>query len=400
MFRLFRRKKKEDAKESVEEEVPVEEVIEGKSVSPATTTSDEFEDQVEETPVFEIKETPFEDKFAHLAHILPESFLEEEPLTEEHIILPFIKNIIENDASFSGFISPQVLSNFTSGETQPREEEYVPSRRELAPASLEERIEGALFSVGRPIHSSELIEDFEEDSPTIKRAIRKLSRKRKRTSAIVVEEISKDRWVMQLNPIFHEFFQSLEPELFLLPDERRVLTEIAYRQPISLALVKKMVTGIGPIRVTEICRKLEENSFVISEERARSIIFTSTPKFAKSFGFDNESRRLKLQMLWRLKRLMGDFEAEEPEELKPEEDEDTSVSSTTMSTPLEQEMGKGSENEIYDDAPPIIDTQSQEGLAPETNEKLLATDINNIEITNTAIKEVADIKLEAKEEEE
>ena len=37
-----------------------------------------------------------------------------------------------------------------------------------------------------------------------------------------------------------------------------MLTEIAYRQPISLALVKKMVTGIGPIKVTEICQKLEK----------------------------------------------------------------------------------------------------------------------------------------------
>ena len=86
-----------------------------------------------------------------------------------------------------------------------------------------------------------------------------------------------------------------------------------------------MVTGIGPIKVTEICQKLEDNGFVLSEKRSRSLIYTSKPKFARSFGFDNESRRLKLQMLWRLKRLMGDFEAEEPEDeedVSPEKEEE------------------------------------------------------------------------------
>ncbi|MHA1992949.1 MAG: SMC-Scp complex subunit ScpB [Candidatus Hodarchaeales archaeon] len=396
MFRLFRRKKKEDTTETVTEKIPVEEVVDDESIIPETTISETIEDSSQEIKAFETKETPFEDKFTQLTHILPESLLEEEFVPEKQIILPFIKKVVEQDSSFSDFISPQILSQISSDETLSREEEYTITRRELPPASLEERIEGALFSVGRPIHSEELIENFEEDSPTIKRAIRRLSRKRKRNSALVIHEISKDRWVMQLNPIFHEFFQPLLPDNFLLPDERRILTEIAYRQPISLAMVKKMVVGIGPIKVTEICKKLEGQNFIISEQRARSLIYTSTPKFAKSFGFDNESRRLKLQMLWRLKRLMGDFE-EEPEDLEEEEEGEVPEMTSTDDLPSESveapEFGdplESSSQEVQAHEETTLQTIDTRGMTVE----------ENVKINEGLIKEVEAIKLEGKSEEE
>ncbi len=386
MFRLFRRRKKEDTKEPVEEKVPTETVVEEKSVIPEVPS---IEEKVEEEQVFETKETPFEDKFAQLTHILPETLLEEEPTTPEQKILPFIQNVIEQGSSFADFMSPQIISKESEGELKLREEEYVITRKELPPASLEERIDGALFSVGRPIHADELIESFEEDSPTVKRAIRKLSRKRQRTSAIVVEEISKDRWVMQLNPIFHEFFQPLLPDQFLLPDERRVLTEIAYRQPISLALVKKMVVGMGPLKINEICKKLEEQSFIVSEQRARSLIFTTTPKFASSFGFDNESRRLKLQMLWRLKRLMGDFEAEEEEEgeeelLETQATTETQPESDTIKPPTD---GEPHEPELEEEQPQVVEEEP-------------LTDSVDANSTDRMIKEVSEIKADILSEEE
>ncbi|MHA1947502.1 MAG: SMC-Scp complex subunit ScpB [Candidatus Hodarchaeales archaeon] len=306
MFRLFRRKKKETPDKQVEEK-------EIKKVTSETEPSDIISEETE--PSFEFKETPFEEKFGQYAKILPESILEaEEREIDQYTMLPFIESLVNQNDSISSFISPQIITRYSSMSSSVSDS-FPLIREELPPISLEERIEGALFAIGRPINISEIIDNFDEDSPTIKRATRRLSRKKKRSSALIIHEISKDRWVLQLNPIFHEFFQPLKPELFLSTSERRVLTEIAYRQPISLALVKKMVTGIGPIKVTEICQKLEENGFVISEKRSRSLIYTSTPKFARAFGFDNESRRLKLQMLWRLKRLMGSFEEEEPEEL-------------------------------------------------------------------------------------
>ena len=310
MFRLFRRKKKETPDKQVEEK-------EIEKVTSKTEHSNIISEEIEtiSEPGFEFKETPFEEKFGQYAKILPESILEtEEREIDQYTMLPFIESLVNQNDSFSSFISPQIIARYSSISSS-ASESFSLIREDLPPVSLEERIEGALFAIGRPIHTSEIIDNFDEDSPTIKRAIRRLSRKKKRSSALIIHEISKDRWVLQLNPIFHEFFQPLKPELFLSTSERRVVTEIAYRQPISLALVKKMVMGIGPIKITEICQKLEDNGFVISEKRSRSLIYTSTPKFAQVFGFDNESRRLKLQMLWRLKRLMGSFEEEEPEEL-------------------------------------------------------------------------------------
>jgi len=187
MFRLFRRKKKTtvDKKEEPSEITPSQEEI-----SPTISEDSEVPDK----PIYEIKEQAFEEKFANLIHLTPEESLDEskllEPVSE---ILPFIQNVLNQNSSFSSFVSPQIITSDSSeAPSQKVIEEYIPHRKELQPISLEERIEGALFSIGRPIHTRELIENFEEDSPTIKRALRKTSRKRRKSSAIVIEEISKE----------------------------------------------------------------------------------------------------------------------------------------------------------------------------------------------------------------
>jgi chromosome segregation and condensation protein ScpB len=211
-----------------------------------------------------------------------------------------------------------------------------------------------MFSIGRPIHTSELIDNLQEESPLLKRTLRRLSKTRKRSAPIILQEISKDRWVLQLNPIYHEFFYSLIPEKFMTQEERRILTEIAYRQPISLAMIKKIVKGIGPIKITEICRYLEKTGYVVSEKKARSLVYTSTPKFANDFGFDDESRRLKLQMLWRLKRLMGDYETEEEEAEEIKEIEEEQIQPTDQEheedqVHKEEEIKEIEEEQIHTD---------------------------------------------------
>jgi chromosome segregation and condensation protein ScpB len=315
MFRLFRRRKKDKKKEEV-----VDKELEPETEAP------EFIGGSQEAHIQSIEhpsptEIPFEERFASIPKIISEPIPELPDTSLEPILefLPFIKTVTEFEDSIFGFISPEILHH------QPEIEEAVPmvsrlTTAELPPITLEERIEGALFSIGRPIHATELIESLQEESPLVKRTLRKVARQRKPTSPIVIEEISKDRWVLQLNPIYHEFFQSIVPEKFITQDERCILTEIAYRQPISLAMVKKIVKKIGPVKITEICHNLEARGYIISEKRARSIVYTSTPKFANDFGFDDESRRLKLQMLWRLKRLMGDVYEEEPDEEELEEE--------------------------------------------------------------------------------
>ena len=323
MFRLFRRRKKDKKKEkSVKEKIESEIAIALQTPEIPEVTPENAQPQVIED--FSTTETPFEERFASIPKVITEPIPEEPEILEPIVdFLPFAKTIVETEVSINGFISPELL------KSQPHTSELATStvsstEAEHVPITLEERIEGALFSVGRPIHTTELIESLQEESPLVKRTLRKVARSRKHTSPIVIEEISKDRWVLQLNPIYHEFFQSLAPERFMTPDERRIITEIAYRQPISLAMVKKIVRKIGPVKITEICRNLEAKGYIVGEKRARSLVYTSTPKFAHDFGFDNESRRLKLQMLWRLKRLMGDYEVEE-EDLEEEIEEETEV---------------------------------------------------------------------------
>ncbi len=324
MFRLFRRGKKDKKKDKIKdksESDSAKKVNDKTDSVPIQTPSDNQIPILEDAPI----DTTYAEKIVSFSktlaestpELIPEKIPEEseafQPITEFPSI---IKAVVESETSIMGFISPELLSQKANGiEAIADTYKHV----ELVPISLEERIEGAMFSIGRPIHTSELIENLQEESPLLKRTLRKLSKTRKRTAPIIFQEISKDRWVLQLNPIYHEFFHSLVPENFMTAEERRIVTEIAYRQPISIAMIKKIVKGIGPIKITEICQYLEKTGYVVSEKKARSLVYTTLPKFANDFGFDDETRRLKLQMLWRLKRLMGDYDAEKEEEEEEEE---------------------------------------------------------------------------------
>lgn len=319
MFRLFRRGKKDKKKKKTEEE-KIQPEVDSSPQPPEITGEYQDNSYIQSTENLTETEIPFEERFATISKIIAEPIPEVPDIVTPILdFLPFAETVAETEISISSFISPELLKPQTEVEPGISSRVGTLAAAELPPITLGERIEGALFSIGRPIHATELIESLQEESPLVKRTLRKISRQGKRTSPIVIEEISKDRWVLQLNPVYHEFFQSLTPERFVTFEERRVITEIAYRQPISLAMVKKMVRKIGPVKITEICRDLEARGYITSEKRARSLVYTSTPKFANDFGFDDESRRLKLQMLWRLKRLMGDLE-EEPEEEELEEE--------------------------------------------------------------------------------
>ncbi|MFX0184658.1 MAG: SMC-Scp complex subunit ScpB [Candidatus Hodarchaeota archaeon] len=375
MFRLFRRRKKEKKQEKTIDEITVTEEL---KISNDLETSPEGDQLISEESSsallkeYSIPETPFEEKFAAIPQIVSETITDEfEPPKLKVDMLPFARAAMESEVSIYGFVSPELLKqpSIESDQLNSVTAEIVLPRIEYPPVSLEERIEGALFSIGRPIHVSELIENFEEESPIIKRSLRKLQRRRKRTSPIVIDEISRDRWVLHLNPIYSELFSPLYPENFMEEDERRIVTEICYRQPISLAMVKKMVPKYSPVRVTEVCKRLEARGYIIGEKKARSLVYTSTPKFAHDFGFDDESRRLKLQMLWRLKRLMGDFEPEEEEE---EEATAAEVEETKVEI-VKEEMA-----EVKLDEEKVIETESEEEVTPA------------IELTNEMELEVTD----------
>ncbi|MFW9778679.1 MAG: SMC-Scp complex subunit ScpB [Candidatus Heimdallarchaeota archaeon] len=379
-------------------------------ISPLTSSLPLEEQGTQKLEGYAVEETPFEEHFDLLSKTAPTEIIEEiEPetaLPKPEIIrpldlYPYVEKILDIEASVGGFVSPEMFifkkeEIVLEGEVQEEARPLVPSFR-LPPITLEEKIEGAMFAVGRPVHVSELIENLQIESPVVKRTLRKLQRGRKRTSPIVIDEISKDRWVMQLNPMYYELFSPQMPDRFMENDERKVITEIAYRQPISLAMVKKMVQGIGPVKVTEICNRLEYRGFITSEKRARSLVFTTTPSFAKAFGFDDESRRLKLQMLWRLKRLMGDYDAEEEEEEVTEEVEKEEVDEEVQEKEEEEEEEEAIEEVEKEEVDEEVQAKEEEEEEEEAIEEVEEEEVGETSREEKKILEEIPVKSEDSE---
>ena len=311
LFRLFRRRRKKDPEKDDVAKTDQE------AVQPSLD-----QDVDQSTVPEEIYESGLSEADSDLKSFIDSftTFTEEQ---ENNLTLSM--QIADNQDHIFGFISPEMFIH-PEDELRPHQ---LASIEELKPVTLKELVEGALFSIGRPIRSEELIDHLKEDSATVKRTIRLLSKQRKKNDPIIIHEISKDRWVMQLNPVYEEFF-TLLPESkdnYFKLYERRVLTEIAYRQPISIALLKKIIKGIGPVGITDAIKKFEKLEYITSEKKARSIIYSTTPKFSAAFCLSEESRSLKLQLLWRLKRLAGvkvvsdeEETLDEVEELKVKED--------------------------------------------------------------------------------
>ncbi len=170
----------------------------------------------------------------------------------------------------------------------------------------DELVEAVLFAAGRPLRLEEIVEATELDSTEIKRAITRLKKKLSKNSAFYIKEVSNELWVLQLKSKFRPIAALLREEQPLFSeDELLVLTHIAYRQPISQAVLAKILSyKIDPARVRQIINSLYLKEYVTMEKKARSIILRVTEKFCSEFGFDTDQRRMKIQLIWRLKRQM------------------------------------------------------------------------------------------------
>ena len=166
MFRLFRRRKKEKKDKEIERAVEtISETTDGGSIQPPLDTPPQ--DQTET-----ITEMTQADKIVAFSKSITESIpevsipevLPEKPDMPIIDFWPTIKSIVETETSIQSFISPEIFIQ-ENKVMESTIESYKPV--ELIPISLEERIEGALFSVGRPIHTSELIENLQEESPLV-----------------------------------------------------------------------------------------------------------------------------------------------------------------------------------------------------------------------------------------
>ncbi len=178
--------------------------------------------------------------------------------------------------------------------------------RETPTFNPEELVEAVLFAAGRPLRLEEIVEATELNSTEIKRAITQLKKKLANNSAFYIKEISNELWVLQLKDKFRPIAAFLRDEQSMLSeDELLVLTHIAYRQPISQAVLAKILSyKIDPARVRQLVSNLYLKEYVTMEKKARSVILRTTEKFCREFGFDTDQRRMKIQLIWRLKRRM------------------------------------------------------------------------------------------------
>ena len=166
-------------------------------------------------------------------------------------------------------------------------------------------VEAALFLAGRPISELELAEHLGSDRLTVRWALRRVKRQlQEQNSALEILNPTKDRWVLQLCEEFsrglYDYIEQFIPkEAMLSREEIDTLTEIAYRQPITSALLVKIV---GRPTIYDNIRSLHEKGFIILEKQERTNLLRTSAKFADIYGFDTQMRNLKIQLVWRLKK--------------------------------------------------------------------------------------------------
>lgn len=166
-------------------------------------------------------------------------------------------------------------------------------------------VEAALFLAGRPIGELELAEALDSDRLTVRWALRRVKRSlNEQNSALEVLNPTKDRWVLQLCEEFsrrlYDYIEQFIPkEAMLSGEEIDTLTMIAYRQPITSALLVKIA---GRPTIYESIKSLHEKGFITIEKQERTNLLKTSKKFADIYGFDTEMRNLKIQLVWRLKK--------------------------------------------------------------------------------------------------
>jgi len=170
-------------------------------------------------------------------------------------------------------------------------------------------IEALLFEIGKPLKEAEIVEllydKFKADRLRIRWGLRKVMRALEaQNSSIQLINPTKDFWSFQLNRNLPDDFLSkiekfIPEEEFISKRETQFLTEIAYRQPVSTTEILRILGADG----YEYIRSLEAKDLIYLTKEGQSNILRTTTKFAQLFGFDPELRSLKIQLVWRLKKL-------------------------------------------------------------------------------------------------
>lgn len=172
-------------------------------------------------------------------------------------------------------------------------------------------VEAVLFDSGKPIKESDLVAYFEKfdnfkgiDKNKIRWALRKIAKGLDENKSVIqLLNPTKDFWSYQLNSNLPD--EIIEKIADFLPiqleyESAKLLTRIAYRQPVKSSELSKLMEK----SVISDLKELEEEGLISLEKEKQTYICTTTDKFAELYGFDTELRSLKLELIWRLKKRM------------------------------------------------------------------------------------------------
>ena len=178
-------------------------------------------------------------------------------------------------------------------------------------------LEALFFASGRPLSVTRVANEFGWEPKEVREMVRELAKKLKKIKAeLQLLEVQRDRWVLHLPLETYppEFTEILDDILLEYPkksihDEniRKVLTHIAFYQPVSKAKLWKMISQDNP-KDTEswlTIQKLEEILGILIQEgfvrlSGNPLQYKTTRVFADEFGFDSVRLKLKQQLVKRV----------------------------------------------------------------------------------------------------
>jgi segregation and condensation protein B len=180
-------------------------------------------------------------------------------------------------------------------------------------------IEAALYAAGRPLSIEQIaeivkIENLDRVDELVKQLVQEYG---ERGSALEIVALPGNKYALQLKANYSGKIASIASHGLLSLGELKTLAYIALKQPVEQAKVARMRGSHSYKHI----KRLEELGFLKFEKTSRTKTLQTTEMFADYFGFEHETRRLKQQLRWRIRKegVQTQLDAPPPEPFDEEE---------------------------------------------------------------------------------
>ena len=162
------------------------------------------------------------------------------------------------------------------------------------------RIEGALYSAGRPLRIEEIIRASGTESRT--KTLELLNNIMKKTKSafkgLEIVILPDGSYVFQLKPEYSATVKRYASKPVLPNATLKTLSYIAYEQPISSKLLVE-TRGSG---VYAHLKELRQLDYITHQNVGRMKIYTTTEKFKKYFGIQGDVENLKQRLFSKVRK--------------------------------------------------------------------------------------------------